>query len=305
MLDADKLRVLAVLARTGTIARTAEQLGCTAAAASQQLTRLEREVNAALLERSARSVRLTEAGRVLAEHAERILIQLDTAERAVTAVADGSGGRLRVAAFATACTIVVPALAAFRRRHTGVDLSFTEMEPEEALPAVRDGHIDLAVTHHYAQFPPPDMRGLHPAELHDEALLLAAPPQLAPAVGQKIDLHQFADVAWVSTRPSTGFQAVTELACHNAGFPPTVAFRADSYQLLLALVGAGLGVALVPAIAAVPTPGVSYYNITHPSGLHRRICAVTRSADSFPAATALIQNLTRQLRQRRHPAALT
>ncbi|MDM4719685.1 LysR substrate-binding domain-containing protein [Micromonospora sp. WMMA1363] len=244
-------------------------------------------------------MRLTEAGRVLAEHAERILIQLDTAERAVAAVADGSGGRLRVAAFATACTIVVPALAAFRRRHTGVDLSFTEMEPEEALPAVRDGHIDLAVTHHYAHVPPSDMRGLHQTGLHDEPLLLAAPPKRAPAVNQKIDLRQFADVAWVSTRPSTGFQAVTELAGQTAGFLPTIAFRADSYHLLLALVGAGLGVALVPAIAAIPTPGVNYHNIAHPPGLHRRICAVTRSADPFPAAAALIQNLTRQLRQRR------
>jgi len=250
-------------------------------------------------------VRLTEAGRVLAEHAERILTQLDTAQRAVTAVADGSGGRLRVAAFATASAIVVPALAAFHRRHTGVDLSFTEMEPEEALPAVRDGDIDIAVTHHYAQSPPPDMRGLHPADLRDEPLLLAVPPKLAPAAGQQIDLRQFADMAWVSTRPSAGFQAVTELACHTAGFAPTIAFRADSYHLLLALVGAGFGVALVPAIAATPTPGVRYFTITHPPGLHRRICAITRSADSFPAATTLIQHLTRQLRQRPHPAALT
>lgn len=299
MLDTDRLRVLVEVARTGSIARAAERLGCTAAAASQQMTRLERETGAALLERSARSVRLTEAGRVLAAHAERVFAELDAADQAVRAVAGVAGGRLRVAAFATAGGFVVPALAAFARRHGGVELTFVEMEPERALPAVRAGEIDVAVVHRYSQLQVPDLRGLRERALHREELVVAVPARLAPPDRMPLSLSQFADASWVSALPADGYQAVAELACRAAGFEPHVNCRADSYELVLALVAAGLGVALVPALVARPTAGVRFLDIAQPRGLARRIQAVTREADPSPATAAMIDCLTRQLRRGR------
>ncbi|MEO3929149.1 LysR substrate-binding domain-containing protein [Micromonosporaceae bacterium B7E4] len=299
MLDTDRLRVLAEVARTGAIARAAERLGCTAAAASQQISRLERETGAVLLERSARSVRLTEAGRVLATHAERVFAELDAADQAVRAVAGVAGGRLRVASFATSRGFVVPALAAFARRHPGIELDFVEMEPEHALPAVRAGNVDVAVAHRYAQLQMPDLRGLRETPLHREALLVAVPARLAPATDEAVHLQQFADAPWGSTLATNGYQAVTELACYAAGFEPRVDFRADSYDLLLALVGIGFGVALVPALVARPAAGIRFLEIAQPSGLARDLQAVTRRADTSPAAVAMIDCLTRQLRHRR------
>ncbi|MFD2396231.1 LysR family transcriptional regulator [Prauserella oleivorans] len=180
MLDPRRLRLLRDVARTGSIAGAAQRDGCTAAAASQQLAALERQTGVPLLERGARSVRLTEAGRVLVEHADRVLSELDSAEQALLAVAGLRGGRLRVAAFGTAASFTVPALAAFQRHHAEVELSFVELEPDEAVPAVREGEVDLAVTHQYAQLPKPDLRGLRQAPLRRERLLLAVPPSLRP-----------------------------------------------------------------------------------------------------------------------------
>lgn len=296
MLNADRLRVLAEVARTGSIARAAERIGCTAAAASQQISRLERDTGAALLERSARSVRLTEAGRILAAHAERVLAELDAADHAVRALTSLASGRLRVAAFATAGRLVVPALAAFTRRHPGVELTFAEMEPEYALPAVRAGDIDVAVAHRYTHVQLPDLRGLREAPLHREPLVVAAPGRLTPT-DRAVNLRQFTDTPWVSTLPTVGYQAITELACQSVGFHPRVDFRADTYDLLLALVAAGFGVALVPALAARPTAGVRYLDILRPKDLSRHIHAVVRAPDTSPGTAEMIKCLTRQGRR--------
>ncbi|MEU8185424.1 LysR substrate-binding domain-containing protein [Micromonospora sp. NPDC049044] len=287
MLDYRRLSLLRDVAVTGTIAAAAERAGCTAAAASQQLAGLERDVGAALLERSARSVRLTEAGRVLADHAGRLLSSLADAERAVRDVAGLRGGTIRIAAFATAgISFVIPALTVFRRRHPDIELRFTELESAEALPMVQAGTIDLAVTHEYAPLSRPDQRGLDQRPLYREPMLLAVPRGLTAAETEAADLADFATTPWVAALTSTGFQAATEMACRAAGFDPRVDIRVHSYPMVLAMVGAGFGVGLVPQLAAVAQPGVSYLPIARPTGLTRQIYATTRRTDRSPAARA-------------------
>ncbi|WP_433130895.1 LysR substrate-binding domain-containing protein [Micromonospora sp. CA-240977] len=288
MLDPRRLSLLRDVAVTGTIAAAAERAGCTAAAASQQLAALERDVGVALLERSARSVRLTEAGRVLADHAGRLLSSLADAERAVRDVAGLGGGTIRIAAFATAgISFVIPALTVFRRRHPDIELRFTELESAEALPMVQAGTVDLAVTHEYAPLSRPDLRGLDQRPLYREPMLLAVPRSLAAAETGAADLADFATTPWVAALTSTGFQAATEMACRAAGFDPRVDIRVHSYPMVLAMVGAGFGVGLVPQLAAVAQPGVSYLPIARPTGLTRQIYATTRRTDRSPAARAL------------------
>ncbi|MBG0568345.1 LysR family transcriptional regulator [Actinoplanes aureus] len=296
MLDSRRLSLLRDVAVTGTIAAAAVRAGCTAAAASQQLSALERDLGTALLERSARSVRLTEAGRVLAEHAEPLLASLAEAERAVRDVAGLRGGTLRVAAFATAGTsFVIPALTGFRRRHPDVELHFTELESDEALPRVRAGEIDLAVTHEYAPLSRPDLRGLTQRPLYREPLLLAVPRRLRPAEPAPAVLADFAGTDWVAALTSTGFQAVTEMACRAAGFEPRISIRVHSYPMVLAMVAAGFGVALVPQLAATAQRGVGYLPIARPSGLARQIWATTRTGGRSPAVQHLLRHLTEAL----------
>jgi DNA-binding transcriptional LysR family regulator len=300
VLDPRRLRLVHDVAETGTIAAAAVRAGCTAAAASQQLAALEREIGAPLLERSARSVRLTEAGRVLAEHAGRLLGALAEAERAVRDVAGLRGGVLRAAAFATAGTsFVIPALIAFRRRHPGTELSFTERESDEALPAVQSGEIDIAVTHEYPPLSRPDLRGLRQIPLYREPMLLAVSQQARPAETTPVRLTDYADAEWIAARTATGFQAVTEMACRAAGFEPRISFRAHSYQLALALVAAGFGVTIVPGLAATGQRGVAYLPIGRPAGLLRQIYVTTRAADRSPAVEQLTGYLTSALDKNR------
>ncbi|WP_328471532.1 LysR substrate-binding domain-containing protein [Actinoplanes sp. NBC_00393] len=299
MLDSRRLSLLRDVAITGTIAAAAARAGCTAAAASQQLAALERELGATLLERSARSVRLTEAGRVLAEHAEPLLASLAEAERAVRDVAELRGGRVSVAAFATAgISFVIPALNTFRRRHPDVELHFAELESNEALPRVRSGEIDLAVTHEYTPLSRPDLRGFTQRPLYREPMLLAVPRSLMPAEPAPVALTDFAAADWVGALTSTGFQAATEMACRAAGFEPRISVRVHSYPMVLAMVAAGFGVSLVPQLAATAQRGLGYLPIDRPGGLARQIYATTRTGGRSPAVQQLLRCLTEALARR-------
>jgi molybdate transport repressor ModE-like protein len=295
MLGTRRLALLVAVADTGSIAGAAAAAGCSAATASQQLAVLEQESRAQLLERSARSVRLTGAGELLAEHARRILADLDTAEQAVAA-AGSAAARLRVSSFATAARrFVLPVLGTLRRRHPRMQLTFTEMEPEDALPAIRAGEIDVAVTHRYLPLAAPDVRGLRQTPLYTDPLLLAVPAALAPATTGSTEVRAFSDTDWVSTHPDHGFQAVTELTARLAGFQPRITGRAAGYPVLLAMVAAGLGVALVPRSAAASPAGLRLLEITEPAGLARTVELTTREADRSPAVAEFRRELRRRV----------
>jgi molybdate transport repressor ModE-like protein len=292
MLNTRRLRLLVALADAGSIAAAAAAVGCSAAAASQQLTVLEQECRAQLLERSARSVRLTGPGELLVEHARRILADLDAAEQEVAAAGSADGGRLRVAAFATvARRFVIPVLGSLRRRHPAMRITFAELEPEDALPAVRAGEIDVAVTHRYRLLETPDTHGLRQTPLYTDPLLLAVPAQLAGTGTHTAVVHAFHSHDWISTYPDRGFQAVTELTARLAGFEPRITCRAAGYPVLLGLVAAGLGVALVPRSAAAPQAGLRLLEITEPAGLAREVTVVARTADRSPAITTFRREL--------------
>src|ERR671927_1249326 len=147
MLDVRRLRVLRAVAQHGSFSAAAEALSYTQSAISQQIAALERETGTLLVQRNARGVRLTEAGEALVRHAEAVLARLAEAEAELEAIAGLRGGRLRLAAFESAGSTLMPlAIAAFRERHPAVELSMTMLEPEDSLPQLRAGELDLALT---------------------------------------------------------------------------------------------------------------------------------------------------------------
>src|SRR6201999_2654466 len=146
MLDVRRMRVLREVAVRGSFSAAAEALSFTQSAISQQIAALERETGTTLVQRSARGVRLTEAGQALVRHADAILARLSEAEAELEAIAGLRGGRLRLAAFESAAATVMPlGLAAFRGLHPGVELSMAMGEPEDTMPMLRAGEIDLAL----------------------------------------------------------------------------------------------------------------------------------------------------------------
>src|SRR5438477_699689 len=154
MLDLKRLRVLREVAQHGSFSAAGEALGYTQSAVSQQIAALEREAGSTLVERNARGVRLTDAGRALVEHSDGILARLAAAEEELEAIAGLRGGRLRLASFPTAGATLMPlAIAGFSRSHPGVELSLIEAEPEDSLPALRGGELDVALTFEYTSLP--------------------------------------------------------------------------------------------------------------------------------------------------------
>src|SRR5713226_7903875 len=145
MLDLHRLRLLKEFAERGTIAATATALGYTPSAVSQQLAVLEREAGATLLDRTARSAELTDAGRRLAMHAERILAQVEEAEADLSVQAREPSGRVSVAAFPTAAAAFAPALARSLRAHPGLTLLLRQTHRREGLRQVRSGEVEVAL----------------------------------------------------------------------------------------------------------------------------------------------------------------
>src|SRR5437764_3499949 len=154
MLDVKRLRVLREVAQQGSFSAAGESLGYTQSAVSQQIAALERETGSALVERNARGVRLTDAGRALVEHADGILARVAAAEEELDAIAGLRGGRLRLASFPTAGATLVPlAIAEFSHRHPGVELSLVEAEVEESIPRLKAGELDVALIFEYSSLP--------------------------------------------------------------------------------------------------------------------------------------------------------
>ena len=146
MLDVRRMRVLREVAVQGSFSAAAEALSFTQSAVSQQIAALEREAGTMLVQRSARGVRLTEAGEAIVRHADAILGRLADAEAELEAIAGLRGGRLRMAAFESAGATLMPlAIAQFREAHPAIELTMTLGEPEETEPQLKSGELDLAI----------------------------------------------------------------------------------------------------------------------------------------------------------------
>src|SRR5215216_4261039 len=142
MLDVKRLKVLREVAAYGSFSAAAEALAYTQSAVSQQIATLEREAGTVLVDRSARGVSLTDAGEALVRHADAVLARLAQAEAELEAIAGLRGGRLRLVAFPTAGATIMPeAIARFRDRHPGVDLTLEPAEPEPSIAKLRAGEV--------------------------------------------------------------------------------------------------------------------------------------------------------------------
>jgi DNA-binding transcriptional LysR family regulator len=248
MLDAQRLAVLAEVAHAGSIASAAQRLAFTPSAVSQQIGKLERDLGCRLLHRHARGVTLTPAGQVLLSHAETVIGELRTAEQAVRAELDSEPARLAVGSFASAGQFLIPqALARFRQHHPDVALALLDLEPPDGYGLVRTGDLDLLITHRYPGMSLPDPRGLARQLLMRDPLLLILPATHPLASKPELTITELALQDWISGADGMPNRVCLELAARSAAFQPRIAYETRDYQLTLTLIGAGLGISLVPA----------------------------------------------------------
>jgi DNA-binding transcriptional LysR family regulator len=293
MLDPRRLLLLGSVGRAGSIAGAASVLDRTAAAVSQQLLLLEREAGLPLLERGPRSVRLTPAGRRLAERAEEVAALLAGAERELREFGTLEAGELTIGTFPTAAAAILPgALAAFARVHPGVDVRLVEAEPDELEPLVAAGTVDVAIVYRYALAPRerPIARSIRTVELLAEPVLVALPAALAGVLTDPVPIGSLAAERWITSRDGTAGAESLRRAAASAGFEPDVRVRSNDYLVVQALVGAGAGVALVPRIAVRRTRGVVVRHVDAP-GLTRSIDLLVHRSSGNPALEPMVATI--------------
>jgi DNA-binding transcriptional LysR family regulator len=292
MLDVRRLRLLSELSRRGTIAGVARVVGYTPSAISQSLAQLEREVGVALLERDGRRVRLTPAAQGLVARADRVLAELDAAEADLALEHEAVRGSVAIGAFPSAAAgLVVPAVVDLSERHPELACSVREHEPEDGIPMLRSGELDLLVSEGYDGVTPAPSGGLDSHLLRTESLRLVVPE--GDQREDPVALHTLSEAGWIAGLAGTQFAAALEQACGAAGFDPRIVHRADDALLLQGLVRAGLGIALLPELACAGVDGVGFASVV-PAAPRRHVHALVRRGSARrPALAAILEALRR------------
>ena len=293
MLDLRRLRLLRELNERGTIAAVADALQFTPSAVSQQLAMLEREAGVPLLERAGRGVRLTDPALVLVDHADALLERAALAEADLAAAAGNVTGRGRIASFQSASQhLAIPAISALAREAPRLRCELIEAEPEQALPALALGDLDLVLADEWQHQPWRLSADLERHELLRDPVNLILPARHPAARRHKyaVPLAELADEAWVTSHPGMAWEGMTQRTCREQGrFDPDIRHRMNDATVGLALVARGLAVALLPDLVLPGRhPGVAVRPIAGGS-VSRAIFAVTRATDAArPSTQAMV-----------------
>ncbi|MGW0879315.1 LysR family transcriptional regulator [Streptomyces sp. NPDC002671] len=288
--DLRKLQILRTLRERGTVTATAEALHMTPSAVSQQLTNLAAQLGVPLLEAHGRRVRLTDAARLVLRHTEPVFEQLERADAALAEYAHGEAGEVRVGAFSTAVpALVVPAVRALRATHPGVTVRVREAEAAEAYDLLAAGEVDLALSLAARTPDPADARFTRLPLLADP-LDVALPPGHPLAATPELRLTDLASDPWIFGG-SGPWSDITRHACESAGFTPHQGHSASGWTTILAMVETGMGVALVPRMAAGRRDGVVMRELATDQPVRHVLAAVRKGAETGRALSRVLQAL--------------
>jgi DNA-binding transcriptional LysR family regulator len=297
MLDLHRLRLLHEFAARGSIARTAAVLGYTPSAVSQQLAALEREAGTALLDRTARRAELTDAGRRLAGHAERILAMVEEAETDLSTEAQEPTGRVVATAFPSAAVAFAPALARSLRAHPRLTLVLRQTPAREGLRQVRSGEVDVAIVDDWTG------RLAEEIELGGSILtyhhlirdqLLLALPRSHPAAatddsGAPVDLRALRHEPWLAAPVGEPSRQAVDRLLAAVGVAPPVLSEFEGMSTIVSLIARGIGVAILPRLAvASGERRVAVRDLPHGLDLVRDVHAVARTASVRRPSVAVI-----------------
>ncbi|MEV5508547.1 LysR family transcriptional regulator [Streptomyces orinoci] len=298
MIDLSRLRALRAVATHGSITGAAASLGYTPSAVSQQMAKLEREVGAQLLDRQAGRVELTPAAWLLTEAAEEVLGVLERARARLEEQRDLPAGRLVLAAFPTACRgFVAAALADLSGPYPELDCRLLETDPTRAMGQVVRGEADLAIVHDWHNIPlrvPPSLSAVALGEDRADVVL----PQGHPLAGHEwLSPDALRGQRWISQGPGAICHEWLIRAFAESGEQdgePDIAYQVEEHQSQVALLAAGLGVAMLPRLGRGALPESVRVVPMRPAPV-RRVSAVWRSqAGRRPAVRAALSALRRR-----------
>lgn len=295
MIDLDALTSLAAVDRYGSVVAAADALGFTPSAVSQQIKRLERQAGLTLLERVGRGVILSGPGRRLVDEGAKVLTDLERIESGLHREAETVAGHIRLAAFSTAMRgLVAPAVRSLLDAHPGLTLALVEREPWDAVDLVATGQCDLAIVHSWGDLPlavPEHVVSTH--VVHDVADVIV-PVGHRLADRRSVTPADLVDEAWIATPPGSICRQWLQRMYAGTGRLPDIRHQAMEFESHLALVAAGLGIALVPRLGRqVLADDVVAVPVTRPVPnrdirvLHRR------SMSASPAVEAIVRAFRR------------
>jgi DNA-binding transcriptional LysR family regulator len=278
MLNMVHLKVLAAIARHGSVTEAARVLHYSQPSVSHHLARLEDATGVKLVQRIGRGIRLTPEGQLLAHRAAEILGRVDAATSELAAQVGLQAGRVRLAANASALSTIVPtAAAALADAHPGIELNLLDRHPVEALQMLRHGEIDVALVFRYADAPAEE-DGFRLVHIGDDAIYL-----ISRRPDDSLANHRHS--AWIGGCDRC--QAELFAVCRHEGFTPRIGSLSDDMVVVQSLVAAGTGVATLPGLAlqAHRRPDIHATELT---GFHRKIYAATYGDPPDPPAVAAV-----------------
>jgi LysR family transcriptional regulator, hydrogen peroxide-inducible genes activator len=288
-----QLRYFVEAARQRNFTRAATRLHLAQAALSEQIRKLEQELGAVLFQRGRRESTLTAAGELLRIHAEALLERADVARNAVQALMGLRGGRLVIGAIPSVSAGLLPKpMVAFRRRHPKVELVIVEGTSEEVGEGVESGRIEIGIIQH-----PSARSTLDERLLLVEPFALLVPPGHPMAARRSVDLEAVADEPFVFFKGRARDSALA--ACRAAGFEPRMACESGELETVRALVAAGLGLALLPQLAARrATPACALVKLRTPK-VERRLVIVARKGHALSPAAIEFEAMLHEIRRER------
>lgn len=296
MLNPLHLRTLSVVLRTGSFAAAGRQLGYTGSAVSQQIAALEAETGLQLFERRARGIEPTPAALLVSDRVGDALGALASLEEAIGEIATGSRGRLGLGCFPTASEVLVPgALARFTRAFPGVEVRFDDGEPEQLVPRLVEGDLDLVVVYRYDLVPRVWPAGLRRTVLLEEPVKVLVPESAAAEESERTSgepprLRDFAEASWISTREGSAGSVALVRACAAAGFSPRILYRSNDYDVVRSFVRAGFGIAAVPRLGFVGRIGLAALEVAD-LAVRRHVEVLTVAGRQSPAVDGMIAAL--------------
>jgi DNA-binding transcriptional LysR family regulator len=258
---APRLHQFVTVAREEHLTRASELLGIPQPTLSRSIARLESDLGVPLFHRPGRSIKLTRHGRLLLDASERAVATLSASLQLLADEADPSRGRVALAFLHTLGTEAVPRmLRDFRNTHPGVRFALVQGSSDVLLARLRAGEVDVCLT-----APLPDEPGVVARKLDEERIDLFVPADHRFARRRGIRLAEAAGEDFICMVPGYGLRGITDNLCRAAGFSPRVAFEGEEAATARGLVGAGLGVALLPTTASLLSdPGIVAVRITAP-----------------------------------------
>ena len=276
------------VARQRNFTRAAARLHLAQAALSEQIRKLEDDLATPLFQRGRRESTLTMAGETLRMHAEGLIERAAAARRAVQAVVGLRGGRVAIGAIPSVSAGLLPAaVSVFRRRHPQVELVIVEGTSESVAEAVESGRVEMGIIQH-----PTPAGLLDERALLTESFVILAAPQHAVARRRRVALKTLAEESFVFFKGRARDSALA--ACRAAGFEPRLACESGELETVRALVAAGLGLALLPELAARRArPACALVRLSGPR-VERQLVVVTRRGHAAsPSAAAEFEGLLR------------